>query len=116
MRINKPYTNKEKADLASYCNHNNCHIEDKGKYLESVKNGKMTEEDKSKQVRYIRNKYLSDIDWRIIRYINQKELNIETTDSEELLQYAQYLRDIPNQKKFPNIEVLTFEEWSKLND
>lgn len=38
MRINKPYTNKEYADLAVYCNHNDCHIEDKGDYLESVQN------------------------------------------------------------------------------
>lgn len=38
MRINKPYTNKEYADLAVYCNENNCHIEDKGDYLESVQN------------------------------------------------------------------------------
>lgn len=38
MRIDKPYTNKQYADLASYCNHNDCHIEDKGDYLESVAN------------------------------------------------------------------------------
>lgn len=38
MKIKKPYTNKEYADLAVYCNENNCHIEDKGDYLESVQN------------------------------------------------------------------------------
>lgn len=38
MIVNKPYTNKEYADLAVYCNENNCHIEDKGDYLESVEN------------------------------------------------------------------------------
>lgn len=38
MIVNKPYTNKEYADLAVYCNDNNCHIEDKGDYLESVEN------------------------------------------------------------------------------
>lgn len=38
MIVNKPYTNKEYADLASYCNQNDCHIEDRGKYLESVPN------------------------------------------------------------------------------
>lgn len=38
MIVNKPYTNKEYADLAVYCNANNCHIEDKGDYLESVEN------------------------------------------------------------------------------
>lgn len=38
MIVNKPYTNKEYADLAVYCNQNDCHIEDKGDYLESVQN------------------------------------------------------------------------------
>ena len=38
MIINKPYTNKEYADLAVYCNQNDCHIEDKGQYLESIPN------------------------------------------------------------------------------
>ena len=38
MQLNKPYTNKAYAELAIYCNQNNCHIEDKGDYLEAVKN------------------------------------------------------------------------------
>ena len=38
MIENKPYTNAQYADLAVYCNENNCHIEDKGDYLESVEN------------------------------------------------------------------------------
>lgn len=38
MIVNKPYTNKEYADLAVYCNQNDCHIEDNGDYLESVPN------------------------------------------------------------------------------
>lgn len=38
MIVNKPYTSKEYADLAVYCNQNNCHIEDKGDYLESIEN------------------------------------------------------------------------------
>ena len=38
MRINKPYTNQDYARLAAYCNANNCHIEDKGDYLEAVEN------------------------------------------------------------------------------
>ena len=45
MKLNKPMivykkdlTNQKYAELAIYCNQNNCHIEDKGKYLTSVKN------------------------------------------------------------------------------
>lgn len=36
MILNKPYTNKEYADLAVYCNDNGMIIADKGEYLESV--------------------------------------------------------------------------------
>ena len=38
MIVNKPYTNEQYAQLAIYCNENDCHIEDKGDYLESVPN------------------------------------------------------------------------------
>ena len=38
MIVNKPYTNEQYAGLAIYCNENDCHIEDKGDYLESVPN------------------------------------------------------------------------------
>ena len=38
MIVNKPYSNRQYADLAVYCNENNCHIEDCGTYLESVPN------------------------------------------------------------------------------
>lgn len=38
MIVNKPYTDEQYADLAVYCNDNDCHIEDKGDYLESVPN------------------------------------------------------------------------------
>ena len=36
MKLNKPYTNKQYADLAIYCNENGLIIEDKGDYLEAV--------------------------------------------------------------------------------
>lgn len=38
MRVDKPYTQQQYTELAIYCNYNNCHIEDKGDYLESVEN------------------------------------------------------------------------------
>ena len=36
MKLNKPYTNAQYADLAVYCNKNGKVIEDKGDYLEAV--------------------------------------------------------------------------------
>ena len=38
MKLNKPYTNKEYADFAVYCNQNDCNIVDQTDYLEAVKN------------------------------------------------------------------------------
>ncbi len=72
--------------------------------------------EKSNQVKSIRNQYLSDTLSRCDRYEKQKSAGIETTDSEETyknyLLYLQYLRDVPQQLEFPNIEVLTFDKWN----
>lgn len=51
MKLNKPFTNKDYADLAVFCNANNCHIEDKGDFLESVSNPVMEENYAQKRAR-----------------------------------------------------------------
>lgn len=38
MKVYKPYNDVEYANLADYCNENNCHIVDRGDYLESEEN------------------------------------------------------------------------------
>lgn len=43
MLLMKPFTNKQYAELAIYCNNNNCHIEDRGDFVESVENEKAPE-------------------------------------------------------------------------
>ena len=117
MKLNKPYTNKEYADLAVFCNENNCHIEDKGEYLEAVVNEPYipTEEEKAANVRKKRDQYIDDIKWRVERYNSQKDLGIETTDDAEtyrqILSYMQYLRDIPTQEEFLDVEIKTFTVW-----
>ena len=71
--------------------------------------------EKSNQVKSIRNQYLSDTLARCDRYEKQKAIGLDTTESEDTyrnyLLYLQYLRDIPQSADFPNIEVLTFDEW-----
>lgn len=53
--------------------------------------------------------------WRVQRYDQQKSLQIPSTDSEEtyqnLLLYIQSLRDISIEPDFPNVDILSFEEW-----
>ena len=75
--------------------------------------------EKSNQVKSIRNQYLSDTLARCDRYEKQKAIGLDTTESEDTyrnyLLYLQYLRDIPQSENFPNIEVLTFDEWKEIN-
>lgn len=60
---------------------------------------------------------INSILWRVERYSQQKQLGIITTDSESeyiaILQYIQYLRDVPAQPDFPSVELLSFEDWNK---
>ena len=75
--------------------------------------------EKSNQVKSIRNQYLSDTLARCDRYEKQKAIGLDTTESEDTyrnyLLYLQYLRDVPQSADFPNVEVLTFDEWKEPN-
>ena len=76
-----------------------------------------TEGELKAQVRAVRDKYIQITQNRIDRYRNQKELEIETTDTEEvfklLLEYTQYLRDYPNGENWWEADPSMFEEWAK---
>ena len=73
-----------------------------------------TEDELKAQVRAVRDKYMQTTQNRIDRYRNQKELGIETTDTEEvfkqLLEYTQYLRDYPNGKNWWVKNPMVFDE------
>ena len=73
-------------------------------------------QEKANTIRSIRSQYMAEILNKVERYETQKAAEIKTTDSAETyrnyLLYLQYLRDIPQSKEFPNIEVLSFDEWS----
>ena len=66
-------------------------------------------EQKCSEFRMKRDEAINNIIWRIERYEQQKKLNISTSDSEEdymnILLYIQYLRDLPNDEEFPNLEI-----------
>ena len=74
-----------------------------------------TEDELKAQVRAVRDKYMQTTQNRIDRYRNQKELGIETTDTEEvfkrLLDYTQYLRDYPSGKNWWVKNPMVFNEW-----
>lgn len=75
MRINKPYKNKDYADLAVYCNENNCHIEDKGDYLESVENiiPEPTDEEQRKNREIAYTQEVDPITCHISRLIDEEQ-------------------------------------------
>ena len=88
-------------------------------YFSLEKMPEPTVEEKSNQVKSIRNQYLSDTLARCDRYEKQKSGLLPTTDTYDtylnLLKYLQYLRDVPQSENFPNIEVLTFDKWKETN-
>lgn len=112
MILNKPYTNKQYADLAVFCNENGLIIEDKGDYLESVNPPAPTEEQLAEEKRAIRNQYLTDADKYMLP-------DFPVSDEERALwvKYREYLRNITKAPNFPFVDVLNFKNWKEqIND
>lgn len=59
-------------------------------------------------VRQIRNQYLEQTD----KFLSISDYPIDDETKELYKQYRQYLRDIPSNVDFPNIEILSFDEWT----
>lgn len=107
MKLNKPYTNKEYADLAVYCNKNGKVIEDKGDYLEAVNPPEPSDEEKKAQVRSVRNQYLKQTDeFMIVDY------PITSTQKTKYKQYRSYLRNYPDSSEdWFEHEPMSFDDW-----
>ena len=108
MKLNKPYTNAQYADLAVYCNKNGLIIEDKGDCLEVVNPPEPSIEEKKARVRQVRNQYLKQTDeFMIVDY------PITSSQKSKYKQYRTYLRDYPDSSEdwFEN-EPMSFAEWS----
>ena len=113
---------EEYAKMAEFCRENNLEILDKRpEYFEIVEPKKPTQEELDEQnanrVRSIRSEYMAETLNKVERYETQKAIGLDTTESEDTyrnyLIYLQYLRDIPQLENFPNVEVLTFDEWKE---
>ena len=108
MRLNKPYTNKEYADLAVYCNQNKLDIIDKGEYLESVNLPEPTIEEKEENIRAVRDRYLVETDKYMII-----DFPITEEEREEYKAYRQYLRNYTLNENWYENEPLNFNDWHK---
>lgn len=109
MKLNKPYTNAQYADLAVYCNKNGLIIEDKGDYLEAVNPPELSDEEKKARVRQVRNQYLKQTDeFMIVDYpISDEERGLYR-------QYRVYLRTYPECRDWYKANPKTYEEWYAL--
>lgn len=67
-------------------------------------------EDKQKEVRAIRNDYLSKYD-----FTQLVDAPFTEQEKEKYAQYRQYLRDYTNQENWWEQNPLTYEEWSATN-
>ncbi len=118
MYIGQTFEDSYPAEAAEWCNANNAKI------IETTTGSTRTFEIVSaeptvaekKEIKRIERDYLvNDIQWRVERYEGQVKLGITPNDSEEeymsILRYVQYLRDIPQDPEFPNIEIKSYEEW-----
>ena len=77
----------------------------------------LTEEELKANKRMERNALLQGTQDRIDRYRNQKELGVETTDSEEvykqLLAYMQYLRDYTKEEDWYKHSAFDYEQYKE---
>ena len=113
MQIQKPYTNQAYAALAIYCNQNNCHIEDKGEYLESVANPPAPEPTQEEQRQKRAAVYQNTID-PITAHIQRLR---DEEQTEEVVAKIQSLINERNEKvlaiqaayPYPEPEVIDFE-------
>lgn len=76
-----------------------------------------TVDEKKMMVRGTRDNYIYNIEWRVSRYRDQKEMQVLTTDTEEtyhsILQYMQYLRDYPESSEtWYEQRPMTWDEWN----
>lgn len=72
-------------------------------------------EEAMKEVQELCSNYINNISWKVERYNTQKELGLETTDTEteymQILQYMQYCRDFNKGIEWWASEPKTFEQW-----
>ncbi|MDD6910889.1 hypothetical protein, partial [Actinobacillus minor] len=107
--------------MAEVCNKNQelTIVDHRPEYFSLEKIPEPTVEEKSNQVKSIRNQYMSEVLNKTERYEKQKAIGLDTTESEDTyrnyLLYLQYLRDVPQSVNFPNDEVLTFDKWKETN-
>jgi len=104
------------AKICDWCNENQqYYISDEGDYFSVQPIPEMSVEEKSEQVRNIRDAYLAQyVDVIVSNPLRWADMTEE--QQEAVKAYRKYLLDIPQSENFPDISALTFEEWSNINE
>ena len=113
FQINQIFENSYPPEAAIFCNENNLRIVQ----METTNGTKrfqiqeiplLSDEEKAQNLRNERNELLRCTDFT---QINDVPFNEE--EKSAYAAYRQYLRDLPAQQGFPNITVLSYENWVK---
>lgn len=102
---------KEYSDVARWCNNSgNYYIVDDGEYYKVEKIPESTEEEKATQVRKTRDSYLKTyVDPIVTNPLRMADMS--EVELNEIKAYRQYLLDIPESSEFPDLIVMTLDEW-----
>lgn len=125
-RIYKPIDTQEKCDeyskLSNWCRENDSYPKDMGDYYEIVANEHLapTPKEKALQIRIERDCRINETQWLIERHHDETErvmlksaerTTLTEAQYQELLEYRQLLREVPQQATFP--ESVVFPEEPK---
>ena len=102
---------KEQSEVANWCNENQQYrINDDDEYIFVEKIPEPSVEEKAEMKRAIRNRYLEEyVDTVVCNPLRWADLN--ESEQNAIKEYRRYLLDITADKKFPDVDILSFEEW-----
>lgn len=102
---------KEQSEVANWCNENQQYrISDDEEYIFVEKIPESSVEEKSEIKRVIRNRYLEQyVDTVVCNPLRWADL--KESEQNAIKEYRRYLLDITANKKFPDVDILSFEEW-----
>ena len=102
---------EEYAKVATWCNEGQKYtIGDTDKYYKVIPIPELTEEEKVNFARMVRDSYLKQyVDTIVCNPLRWNELSEE--EQNDIKEYRLYLLNIPQQKEFPDVNVMSFAEW-----
>ena len=108
-KLNKPYTENQRADFIVEYNHR------KGLLIEETEEGLIAKEPPQPSLDELATIKRSERDIMLKATDVYMLIDFPISDEERELykQYRQYLRDLPADENFPDVEVMNFEEWSQ---